>query len=299
MPVLTALKEYGQSKSRHRGTAMKSQDGKYSVGNYEDTFQEPRCGIYHLRVYYPSTELGASAHPCRSDSPYPAIIFAHGLGANYEMYKYMPKHLGSKGYIYLLFNNPSRFEFNIPTYAERITASINYLLHQNSDSGSLLYGMVDQRRIVVEGHSMGCMAAIVASVKDTRIAATILLAPPNRHSAIRSQKLRNRFLRKLDFEDAENQIVMVEEALRHLNKPTQIQYGTKDAYIGEAPLQIFRDIPTQQKQLVKIEGGNHIQFMDSSPIVALFAGDNKPDISTEDVHGISLNRKIVFLNRYL
>jgi predicted dienelactone hydrolase len=157
-----------------------------------------------------------------SAGPYPLIVLNHGLGADELDPLYLKEYLASEGYIVascdfndnlwgnvanLFDTSTEHYDINSDaTNLSDVTADllrdyyiaflddyrtgqasfiIDKALEINRDSGSFLYGMIDETAIGMGGHSLGGLSTISLigghpdnQVKDDRIKAALLLSSP-------------------------------------------------------------------------------------------------------------------------
>ncbi len=150
--------------------------GKYT-GNYNSIEQA---------VYYP-------ADLATSNKTYPIVAFANGTAVSYTFYETLLKELAKCGYIVVGNSETMAADGS----AQR--ASIDFVISENSNSSSILYGKVNTEKIAAVGHSQGGRSAVNAAAADSRIDCVLSIAGSN----------------------------YVEEAEK-LNTPTLFMAGTKD-----------------------------------------------------------------------
>ena len=93
-------------------------------------------------VWYPS-ELETG------DGTYPVVIFANGTGSSSAAYKPFMEHLSSWGFIAV-----GNDDQNTRTGAS-LEATIQFLMRENENSGSVFYHRIDLDNIGIGGHSQG------------------------------------------------------------------------------------------------------------------------------------------------
>mgnify|MGYP001046031077 CR=1 FL=1 len=228
---------------------MNRKNGRYSVGTIEGYYSN-KWGTNNVTVYYPAGVSDGSAPQDIAKPPYPAVIFAHGFGANKDFYRWIGNQLASWGYIAGLFSVPGPISTGLNQWSDGISDCVTYLDELSTSKTSVLGGMVDSTRIGVMGHSMGGAGAILATGRDSRIKATVALAPG--HSRLGSFV----FAKAL-------------EAAKSIRVPVQIQVGSADRITPKKLVhEYYMNIPrVAAKEYVEIKGGSHIQFIDSLNIL--------------------------------
>ena len=218
--------------------------GTYIVGRVQGSYSN-KWGTYKVTIYYPALQSGENTPPKRAKMPYAAVVFAHGILANKDEYKWIGNQLASSGYVTLLLSTPKPGSREVDQWSDGISDGITYLNELSSSDTSILRGMVDSGRIGAMGHSMGGAAAILATANDSRIKSTVALAPANpRHaSSVFGKAL---------------------EAAKTLGVPVQIQVGSKDHMTPKDTVhQYYVNLPgLAAKEYLEIKGGGHVRFTD-------------------------------------
>ena len=122
-------------------------------------------GITHT-VFYPADAESKNVK-------YPVIIFANGTGFSYTIYEKLLKEMANGGYI-VVANNV--------TMAGDGTAqitSLDFIISENKNSSSVLYGNVITDKVAAAGHSQGGRSAVNAAAADNRFNCVISLAGSN------------------------------------------------------------------------------------------------------------------------
>jgi predicted dienelactone hydrolase len=209
-----------------------------------------KWGTNRITAYFPSIESGKNVARGLPSAPYPAVVFAHAFAADKQFYKWIGNSLASSGYVACLFNVPGTIGTAINQWTDGISDCIAYLDELSTSETSVLKGMVDQDRIGAMGHSMGGAAAIEAAAKNTRIKATVALAPANSK------------LGSYVFAEAV-------DAAKSVEVPVQIQVGSQDRITPKDLVhQYYVNIPgVAAKEYVEINGGTHIEFTDGINIL--------------------------------
>ena len=131
------------------------------VGKYTSTYNSKEQA-----VYYP-------ADLATSNKTYPIVAFANGTAVSYTFYETLLKELAKCGYIVV---------GNSETMAADGSAqlsSIDFVISENSNSSSVLYGKVNTEKIATVGHSQGGRSAVNAAVADSRIDCVLSIAGSN------------------------------------------------------------------------------------------------------------------------
>ncbi len=131
------------------------------VGKYTSTYKSKEQA-----VYYPADLVNSS-------KTYPIVAFANGTAVSYTFYEALLKELAKCGYIVV---------GNSETMAADGTAqisSIDFIISENSNSSSVLYGKVNTEKIAAVGHSQGGRGAVNAAAADSRIDCVLSIAGSN------------------------------------------------------------------------------------------------------------------------
>jgi dienelactone hydrolase len=235
------------------------------VGTMQGSYSNSR-GTYHVTVYYPALRSGANAPP--DGKKHAAIVFAPGFAATKDYYTWIGNQLTPWGYVVAIFTPPNILSTDVGQWSDGISSGITYLL-----STSSLKGMVDSSKIGAMGHSMGGAGAILATASDTRIKATVALAPGNIKlgSSIFAKAL---------------------AAAKTVKVPVQIQVGSADNITPKDLVhQYYLNIPASgvPKEYVEIKGGGHIQFVDNLGELSklFYGGATTQGLTVQQQHDIS------------
>jgi pimeloyl-ACP methyl ester carboxylesterase len=212
---------------------------KYFVGSIDASFSHQNWGNFQATIYYPSSNSGVNTLPNRIDAPYPLIVFCHGFTVTKNEYSWIGSFFAKNGYIAVLFTTPSQFNpfTAFPQSEDGYSASIDYLVSQNQQSGALLEGMMDEKKIGIMGHSMGAATTFKAASEDTRIKAIVSLAPGYYSFLSLSQ--------------------MYLESSKSISIPTQIISGSQDTLCPPSHGRIYYDSLNSEKEMLIINGANH------------------------------------------
>jgi dienelactone hydrolase len=162
--------------AREGGAGSLPEDpGPYPVGTLDDTYTAGSWGTYVLTLYYPAKSAGANAPFETKGAPFPAVVFAHGLGGNKSANTWVGRQLASHGLLCLLLGVPTPNNANVAQWTDGIVGAIDYLVARAAP-GEKLAGLLDSARIGATGHSMGANGTILATAKDSRIKAAVPLA---------------------------------------------------------------------------------------------------------------------------
>jgi pimeloyl-ACP methyl ester carboxylesterase len=242
-------------------------------------------GKYNTTAYYERSFVKA-----------PVVLFLHGLGATKDMYTWLIRTLSAEGFVVVMLNVPrgwfNTFELlfkmlfwngskflgrenhpfeNIGLPALEIWSDGMISCISSIEETNIFADKIDLERIFCMGHSAGGLGSLLAAGEDDRIKKVVALAPP----------------------------LLEEEALPYpksdLNIPVQIQCGTKDS-LFEGDQKFYNMLKAPKKEFIKINGGDHIQYIDSRVVKAAkmatklmnipFIG-TLSNISTEKQHQIS------------
>jgi dienelactone hydrolase len=250
-----------------------------------------KWGTYQATAYYVEGTKNA-----------PVVLFLHGLNANKNWYKWMIDPYVRAGYVLVMFNIPSKWARQgfLSSLNIRSKQTGQGLLSNQPEFGPYmdgfstcidslsklkkLSGVINLNLIAATGHSAGGLGAMVAGTKDSRIKAVVALAPPIHASE-----------------------------LPHPTKfrvPIQLQVGSNEGELYDGVVEYYnQELNAPVKNLVVIQGGNHIQFMDRD-IVALinwlgksieipYVGNQPSGVSTQKQHEISYKAFLSFLNENL
>lgn len=131
------------------------------VGKYVSTY----AGVEQA-VFYPNS-INASSDML------PVVAWANGTGFSYTIYENLIKKIAEGGYIVVA---------NAETMSADGTAqiaSLDFVISENSNSSSILYGKVNTDLLAVAGHSQGGRSSVNAAAKDSRIDCALSLAGSN------------------------------------------------------------------------------------------------------------------------
>ena len=121
--------------------------------------------------------------PIIRSTPFPVVLFSHGMGGFRVQSSFLMTHLASWGFVVAAPEHSERglgilLESGLPTgdnAAQALRDARTYLENQNSTPGSFFEGRVDSNRVAVTGHSAGG-AAVYAVGRDPGVNAWVGLA---------------------------------------------------------------------------------------------------------------------------
>jgi len=253
-----------------------------------------KWGTYQATAYYAQGTQNA-----------PVVLFLHGLDANKDWYQWMIAPYLGAGYVLVMFNIPSKWamqillsslNINLPS---KLTAQVSQSNQPQFgpfvdgfspciDSLSnlkQLSGVIDLTRIAATGHSAGGLGAMVAATQDSRIKAVVALSPPIYASGLPHPTT--------------------------FSVPVELQVGSNEGALYTGLVSYYNnELTANPKQLVVIQGGNHIQFMDANIVAMInllanngftipYVGNEPSGISTQAQHEISSQAFLSFLNANL
>jgi predicted dienelactone hydrolase len=207
--------------------------GTYTLAKLNTRLQNDYGG-YPSTVYYPAQGGG----------PFPAITFSPGLASNKALNRWVGDHLATHGYVVLIFTVPNPLLLRTHQQQAGFELGFDYLEQQNADPASPLYGMVDTETRAIMGHSLGAMASLRAAA-TLDVDAVVPLAP---------------YEIELEY-------------LTAVTAPTQIHAATQDCITpAENALYDYEMLGSQIKQLITINGGNHVSFNDAGSVAEIIGG---------------------------
>lgn len=89
---------------------------------------------------------------------HPVVTWGNGTGSNPSLYKVVLDHLASHGFVVIASNSPNVAQGDPPP----MVAGVTWVLEQNDDPSSVLYGRIDTAHIGATGHSQGGFATTTA-----------------------------------------------------------------------------------------------------------------------------------------
>ena len=89
---------------------------------------------------------------------HPVVTWGNGTGSNPSLYRVLLNHLASHGFVVIASNSPQVSQGDPPP----MVAGVNWVLEQNADPTSPLYGRIDTTHVGATGHSQGGFATTTA-----------------------------------------------------------------------------------------------------------------------------------------
>lgn len=127
-------------------------------------------------LYYPATAQGDNTPVNTAAGPYPVVAFAHGFVSPPAWYDSTLQHLATHGYVVIATSSQLTFAPDRLQYVSDFKASIDYLVNQNSQPGSIFEGAINSAAIGTSGHSLGGGVSIVELAQDPRVKASATFA---------------------------------------------------------------------------------------------------------------------------
>ena len=213
--------------------------GTYAIGHYKVTFTNQH-GLYGADIYFPADAQGNAD---TTNGPYPIMTFSPGLGAVKEFNTWVGEHLSTHGYVVMVFSVPIPFIKYYNQQKDGLITGLQVLEEQGNDPESPIFGLTDASKRIIGGHSMGAMGSLAAASESSGLSAIVALAPTE----------------------------LSMEELSGINAPTQIQGANEDCITrANGALGAYDNLPQGiTKQVLIINGGNHVGFNDAGSIAAI------------------------------
>ena len=143
-------------------------------------------------VLYPSTVAPAknpvtNAPPAIAGKPFPLIVFAHGLDSEGFIYDPLLEQWVKQGYVVVAPTFPlsniaapgGDTAKDLPSQPGDMSYVLTQVLTLSEESGNLLSGMIDPKRIAGVGHSLGAMTVLAwtenTCCRDPRVDAAVII----------------------------------------------------------------------------------------------------------------------------
>jgi pimeloyl-ACP methyl ester carboxylesterase len=149
--------------------------GPYGIGELrEDIADVSRGREIDLLILYPLT-TGAGEVP---EAGYPLVLFNHGFMLWGGLYRSYGEQLASHGFVVALPSYAMSFAgISHTELAADARFAIDRCLALDIQTGSALFGLVDESEIGAAGHSLGGKLALLEAVTDERVRAIATLDP--------------------------------------------------------------------------------------------------------------------------
>jgi len=90
---------------------------------------------------------------------HPVVTWGNGTGSEPSLYGILLRHLASHGFVVIASNSPNVADGDPPP----MVAGVTWVLEQNADPASALYGHIDATHVGATGHSQGGFATTAAA----------------------------------------------------------------------------------------------------------------------------------------
>lgn len=152
-----------------------------------------------MRIYYPATAAAPNAPVDATRAPYPVVAFGHGFrpplvtfGIDYRNNTFLAARVASFGYIVAcpdlstnnqLLGSGATGQANSSRDADDLVATLDDLTRRGRDRQDALFGLVDETRAALAGHSRGGDGALMAAGREAtrtprRVRAVLAFGPP-------------------------------------------------------------------------------------------------------------------------
>ena len=157
------------------GAATPTERGPYAVGEARFLLSDAVRGReIDLLAIFPIPE-GAAPRPTGG---FPLIVFVHGFLLRGDAYRSYADRLASHGFVVALPTlRMSLLGVGHNVLAQDVRYVIDRCLAMDGESGSELYGVIDETRIGSSGHSLGGKLALLEATTDPRVRAIAALDP--------------------------------------------------------------------------------------------------------------------------
>jgi predicted dienelactone hydrolase len=222
-----------------------------------------------IRVYLPVKQTTAP-----NPSPYPIVLFSHGLGGSRTGSAYLGKHWAAHGYVAVFLQHPGSDESvwkdqrlanrmsamreaaspkNLMLRLQDVPAVIDQLELWNKEADHVLTGRMDLNKIGMSGHSFGGQTTqgvcgqsfplVGQKMTDKRISAAIVMSPSAQERG------------------------SIAQAFGSVSIPWLLMTGTNDtAAIGgqtvESRRKVYPALPPGEKFELVLNGAEHSAFTD-------------------------------------
>jgi dipeptidyl aminopeptidase/acylaminoacyl peptidase len=205
--------------------------------------------------------------------PWPLVVFSHGYSTNADVYRNMIRWWAAAGYVvaaptFPLSNNAAPGGPNVADYRNQpadVSFVIDQVLRADRDRAHVLYGLVDETRIGVAGHSLGGLTTFGVAFNTCCIDERI-------EAALAMSSLRAPFGGSSFFPDGGD-------------TPVLIIHGDADQFVPFANSRTYYAEARRPKYLLTLHGEDHT--------VAFTGGRGTP------AGNLVIDASVDFLDRYL
>ncbi len=193
------------------------------------------------RIYYPVSVFGSAEI---ADARFPVVFFIPEQNTLNTSYTYLTRRIAQWGYIVVALDSTT----NTGGTYEMLRAQndgfdcsfiLDWLIEQDASVGARYFGKIDTSKVAVGGHGRGGGAAVIMSRDDDRVTAIFGLAPTR-------------------YTETTTPFPVILPL-----KPLLFFAGTRDNYDTVTTIQNVYNSSSPFKEMVTLQGGNHIQFLDS------------------------------------
>lgn len=174
-------------------------DGGHLVGWRDVQLQGASGDRPAMRIYYPAAAARPNAPADPSRGPYPVLAYGHGFrpplltfGIDYRNNAFLATRLASFGWIVAcpdlstnnqLLGSGATGQANSSRDADDLVATLDDLTRRGRDPQDPLFGLVDETRAALGGHSRGGDGALMAAAREAtrsprRVRAAVAFGPP-------------------------------------------------------------------------------------------------------------------------
>ena len=222
-------------------------------------------------------------YPTEGQAPYPALVIAHGFMMSNDHMQTWGEYYASWGYVASVIHMQYAriINSNHTRCAYELLENLKFLEEENSDSSSLIYGLVDVDNMGLTGFSLGGKASVLAAQYDVIEETYLVKAIAPMAVAI------------------ENQPDPI-PGLDLLDIPVQLQAGEVDTIAPpeDNSEEVYDNLEDSPAQYFMITGANHNQYPDRNPVSGGI-GDGTATITREEQHRIARKYQTAFFNYYL
>lgn len=268
VPIVTALLSFvfpAAPLAARDGAGYTAQPGPYAVETATDDWSDKtRHRQVPVRLYVPQ----------KGKSPFPVIVFSHGLGGSRDGYEYLGRHWASHGYVSLHLqhagsdtavwkDNPRPMEAmrqaikdprNSVNRVADVRFAIDRLTEMDREKGPL-HGRLDTARIGMAGHSFGAWTTLA-------VAGEVFIGPTGREIAMGDPRVKAAVAMSAPVPRNREQL---DRAFAGIHIPCLHMTGTlDDSPIGDTKAAErrlpFDHIRGADQYLITFIGGDHMVF---------------------------------------